>query len=124
MATQGELVNGPNIETHDSFRPLKFPVQVEFISLTEAVTESTAHMETVNKTAANVKTMTEKAAHMERMTETAANMKTSGATVNAEVNLAVHAKMTITSNNRQSVLNDNNTVSSAPVQTSCSSAPV
>ena len=94
MATQGELVNGPNIETHDSFQPLKFPVQVDFISLIEAVTE------------------------------TAANMKTSGATVNAEVNLAVHAKMTITSNNRQSVLNDNNTVSSAPVQTSCSSAPV
>ena len=105
MATHGELVNCANIETHDCFLPLKLPVQVDYITLTEAVTEDTALRET----------MTEAAAHMETVTEAAANGKTGSAAVKIKVNMADHAKVIIISDNRQNVVDDNNTVSSAPV---------
>ena len=88
MATHGELVNGANIETHVCFLPLKLPVQEDYITLTEVVTEDTARGET----------MTEATAHMETVTETATNVETGRATVKREVNLADHAKLTIISN--------------------------
>ena len=105
MAIHGELINGANIETHDCFLPLKLPVQVDYITLTEVVTEDTTLGET----------MTEATAHMETVTEAAANVKTGSATVKTKVNLADHAKVTIISDNRQNFVDDDNTVSSAPV---------
>ena len=73
--------------------------------MTEAVTRDTALGET----------MTEAAAHMEMVMETATNVETGRATVKTKVNLADHAKFTNISDNKQNVVDDDNTVSSAPV---------
>ena len=78
---------------------------MDYIALTEAVTRDTALGET----------MTEAAAHMETVTETSTNVETGRTTVKTKVNLAVHAKLTIISDNRQNVVDDDNTVSSALV---------